>query len=120
MSAQSDVNLETLDAKMKELIEAFESHPQIQPPTPHPTMFFLFDFVKNTHNSLQKVDASKYAAGDSQAREAVQEIIGRNQFTSLLVNDSSGKLAIMTGSDPSNPVDLGPTIRAKAKALAEL
>ncbi|GLI76823.1 hypothetical protein PoHVEF18_005101 [Penicillium ochrochloron] len=120
MSAQNNVNIEALDAKMKELIEAFESHPQLQPPTPHPTAFFLLDFVKNTHRSLQKVDAAKYASGDRQARETVQEIIGRNQFTSVLVNDSTGKLAMMTGGDPSNPVNLGPTIKAKAKALADL
>ncbi|KAJ5459832.1 uncharacterized protein N7458_001384 [Penicillium daleae] len=117
---QNNVNLEALDAKMNELIEAFEAHPQLQPPTPHPTAFFLFDFIKNTHNALKRVDASKYASGDRQAREAVQEVVGRNQFASVLLTDSSGKLAMMTGSDPSNPIDFGPTIKAKAAAVTEV
>lgn len=98
---------------------AFDAHPQMQPPNPHPTIFFLRDFVKNTHEQLKKVDGDKFAAGDQSARDAVQEVVGRNQFASLLLNDSSGKLSLMTGSDPSNPVDFGPDVKAKARALSE-
>ncbi|KAF7718777.1 Uncharacterized protein PECH_004236 [Penicillium ucsense] len=120
MSSQQNVDIAALDAKMKELIEAFEAHPQMAAPTPHPTLFFLCDFVKNTHNSLKSVDANKYASGDHKARETVQEVVGRNQFTSVLANDNSGKLAMMTGGDPTNPIDFGHDIKAKAKAVAEV
>ncbi|KAJ5639506.1 uncharacterized protein N7484_007368 [Penicillium longicatenatum] len=106
-----------LEQKMAELIDAFESHPQVQPPNPHPTAFFLLDFVRNTHRMLKTVDAAKYAAGDNDATETVKEVIGRNQFANLLLNDSSGKLSLMTGGDPSNPIDFGPDIKAKASAL---
>lgn len=98
---------------------AFESHPQIQPPSPHPTAFFLLDFIRNSHRMLKEVDADKYAAGDNKAREAVDEVVGRNGFANVLLNDSSGKLSMMTGGDPSNPVDFGPDIKAKSKALTE-
>lgn len=98
---------------------AFDAHPQIQPPSPHPTIFFLKDFVKNTHDQLKKVDADKFASGDKAAQDAVKEVVGRNQFATLLLNDSSGKLSLMTGSDPNDPVDFGPDIKAKARALSE-
>ncbi|KAJ5377452.1 uncharacterized protein N7496_004861 [Penicillium cataractarum] len=117
---QNSGRLEALDAKMKELIEAFEANPQITSPVPNPTAFFLFDFVKNTYNTLQTIDAARYASGDRQALDAIQEVTGRNQFTSVLINDSSGKLALMTGGDPSRPFDFGATIKAKAKELADI
>lgn len=91
----------------------------MQPPSPHPTIFFLKDFVKNSHDQLKKVDADKFASGDNGAQDAVKEVVGRNQFATLLLNDSSGKLSLMTGSDPSNPVDFGSDIKAKARALSE-
>ncbi|KAF4166473.1 hypothetical protein CNMCM6936_006437 [Aspergillus lentulus] len=48
-----------------------------------------------------------------------QDVLGRNNFTNTLVNDTTGKLALMTGGDPNNPVDFGEEIREKAKALVE-
>ncbi|KAJ5624546.1 hypothetical protein N7510_000855 [Penicillium lagena] len=116
---QLNVNIEKIDGQMKELIDAFEAHPQIQPPDTHPTLFFLLDFIRNTHRMLQEIDADKFASGDKAAREAAQEVVGRNQFANVLINDSTGKLALMTGSDPSNPVDIGSDIKSKARALTE-
>lgn len=91
----------------------------MQPPNTHPTIFFLMDFVRNTQRMLRNIDADKFAAGDPAARDAAQEVLGRNQFASVLLNDSSGKLALMTGSDPTNPIDFGPDIKAKGRALSE-
>lgn len=68
---------------------------------------------------LQGIDADKLASGDQAARDAVQEVVGRNQFANLLINDTTGKLALMTGSDPANPVDVGSDIKSKAGALTE-
>ena len=98
---------------------AFEAHPQCNPPNRHPTIYFLYDFVRNTHNQLKAVDANKYAAGDSAAKKAVDEIEGRNGFAKMLVNDTSGKLSMLTGGDPSNPADFGPEIKAKALNLTQ-
>ncbi|KAJ5668252.1 uncharacterized protein N7477_006822 [Penicillium maclennaniae] len=120
MSGQTgNIDLARLDAQMTELLEAFEDHPQMQPPVTHPTVYFLMDFVRNTQKELKGIDAEKYAAGDQAAREQVLEVVGRNQFTYVLLNDSSGKVSVMTGSDPNNPVDFGANIKAKARALTE-
>ncbi|KAJ5623122.1 hypothetical protein N7490_011727 [Penicillium lividum] len=118
MATQNNpAQVQQLEEKMTALIEEFEAHPQVQPPNPHPTAFFLLDFVRNSHRMLKSVDADKYASGDNAANETVKEVIGRNQFANLLLNDSTGKLSLMTGSDPSNPIDFGPGIKAKANAL---
>ena len=97
---------------------AFEAHPQCQPPNTNPTIFFVYDFVRNTHNQLKQVDAAKFAAGDSAAVNAVGEARGRNSFASMLINDTSGKMAMMTGGDPSNRADFGADIKSKAAALS--
>ncbi|KAJ5816400.1 hypothetical protein N7447_008633 [Penicillium robsamsonii] len=98
---------------------AFESHPQCRPPNTHPTIFFLYDFVRNSFNQLMAVDADKYAAGDSGAKTTVDEVEGRNGFANMLINDTSGKLSMMTGGNPSNPADFGAEIKAKALALTQ-
>ncbi|KAL2009137.1 hypothetical protein VTN00DRAFT_7331 [Thermoascus crustaceus] len=112
-----DFNCERVDRMMADLLDSFEAHPLMQPPNAHPTVFFLFDFVRNTHRTLKSIDAEKLRAGDSESRQKANDVIGRNHFTNILVNDSTGKLALMTGGDPQNPVDFGPDIKAKAQAL---
>ncbi|KAJ5334873.1 hypothetical protein N7452_007276 [Penicillium brevicompactum] len=92
------VNIQELDANMQAVIDAFESHPECQPPNTNPSIFFSYDFIRNTYNQLKQVDPAKYAAGDKAAQDAVQEIIGRNSFASILVNDTSGKVAMITGA----------------------
>ncbi|KAJ5864701.1 uncharacterized protein N7529_006617 [Penicillium soppii] len=113
-----DINLQDLSSKMQALLDAFEAHPECQPPNTNPTIFFVYDFVRNTHNQLKKVDAAKFAAGDSAAVGVVNEARGRNNFASLLINDTSGKMALMTGGDPSNPADFGAEVKARAADLA--
>jgi hypothetical protein len=49
----------------------------------------------------------------------VGEVEGRNGFANILINDTTGKLSMMTGADPSNPADFGPEIKAKALALTQ-
>ncbi|KAF7131011.1 hypothetical protein CNMCM5793_003946 [Aspergillus hiratsukae] len=115
-----EFNVDRIDAKMADLLSSFEAHPQMQPPNTHPTLFFLFDFVRNTHRELLDIDMDKFNAGDANARSQAQDVLGRNNFTNTLVNDTTGKLALMTGGDPTNPVDFGEEIREKAKALVEV
>ncbi|KAJ5594276.1 uncharacterized protein N7459_000484 [Penicillium hispanicum] len=120
MAAQSNINdIEDYERKMTDLINTFESHPQAQPPSPHPTAFFLLDFIKNSHRNLQQIDKQKYASGDNAAQEAFREIVGRNSFAILLLHDDSGKLSMMTGADPRNRINFGPEIKAKAEALKQ-
>ncbi|KAJ5520121.1 hypothetical protein N7463_000574 [Penicillium fimorum] len=132
-------NLQDLNAKMQVLIEYVSptsqphhaesfstphyltSHkhrslgitPQCRPPNTHPTIFFLYGFVRNSFNQLKAVDA------DNGAKNAVGEVEGRNGFANMLINDTSGKLSMMTGGDLSNPADSGAEIKAKAVALTQ-
>lgn len=92
----------------------------MQPPAPNPSIFFVFDFIRNTHRNLKGIDADKFRSGDGEARQQAQEVLERNQFAYTIVSDTSGKLALMTGGDPRNPVDFGDTIREKARALTEV
>lgn len=89
----------------------------MQPPDTHPTLFFLFDFIRNTRKELRAIDVQKLRDGDTEAKQQLMDVMGRNGFTSALINDTSGKLAILTGGDPSNPVDFGPEIKEKIKVL---
>lgn len=92
----------------------------MQPPHVNPTIFFLFDFIRNTQRQFKTIDPEKFLAGDKDARQQVSEVIARNHFANELINDKTGKLAMMTGDDPNNPVDFGPEIKAKAQALLEV
>lgn len=90
----------------------------MQPPDTHPTLFFLFDFIRNTRKELRAIDVQRLREGDAEAKKQIIDVIGRNGFASALINDTSGRLAIMTGGDPGNPVDFGPDIKEKIKVLA--
>lgn len=85
---------------------------------PHPTLFFLLDFIRNTRRTLQAIDQEKLHAGDSESVAKAKDVTSRNMFTLVLVKDTSGKLALMTGGDPSDPIDFGDDIREKAEALS--
>lgn len=97
---------------------SFENHPLMQPPDTHPTLFFLFDFIRNTRKELRGIDVQKLREGDPEAKKQMIDVIGRNGFASALINDTSGRLAIMTGGNPENPVDFGRDIKEKIKVLA--
>ncbi|PKX91681.1 uncharacterized protein P174DRAFT_443658 [Aspergillus novofumigatus IBT 16806] len=121
IAEQLEFNVDRIDAKMEELLAyILRGPPANAAPNTHPTLFFLFDFVRNTHRELQEIDMDKFRAGDANARSMAQDVLGRNNFTNTLVNDTTGKLALMTGGDPNNPVDFGEEIREKAKALVEV
>ncbi|KAJ5306276.1 hypothetical protein N7508_005291 [Penicillium antarcticum] len=94
--------------------KAFEAHPQFPD---HPTIFF-YDFVRNSHNQLKAVEPAKFHACDKISRDAEQEIIGRNGFVSMLTGHTSGKPAMLTGADPSSPVDFGKDVKANSKIMA--
>lgn len=91
----------------------------MQPPDTHPTLFFLFDFIRNTRKELKSIDLDKLRAGDAESKKQVTDVMGRNSFTNVLINDTSGKLALLTGGDPGRPVDFGEEIKEKAKVLTE-
>lgn len=102
------------------IYRSFEAHPLMQPPSVNSTAFFLFDFIRNTHRLFKSIDAEKFQSSVREDRDKAQEVLERNQFANLLVSDTTGKLALMTGGDPRNPVDFGDEIRQRARALVEI
>ncbi|KAK5790054.1 hypothetical protein VI817_007341 [Penicillium citrinum] len=98
---------------------AFDAHPECQPPTPNPNLFFTYDFIRNTHNQLKAIDRSKYASGDKTAHEALVEVVGRNTFTQLLITKPDPTVsAMMSGGAP--PADFGPDIKQKVQELVDI
>lgn len=80
----------------------------------------MYDFVRNTQNMLEKVDAEKYRASDAAAVSQIKEIVGRNGFASLLIRDTEGKLAAMTGGNPAAPGDFGQDIKNAASEVCAM
>jgi hypothetical protein len=91
----------------------------MQPPDVHPTIFFLFDFIRNTHRQLTAINLDKLRAGDPEAKSKATDVIGRNGFADLLIHDTTGKLALMTGCSLDDQIDFGPDIKAKVQALVQ-
>lgn len=77
----------------------------------------MHDFVSRSKTMLNALDTSKLDAGNQQAKKELQDIHGRCMFTELLITDTTGKTAIMTGGDPRKPMDFGDDVREKVKAL---
>ncbi|KAL5358155.1 hypothetical protein BJX96DRAFT_146050 [Aspergillus floccosus] len=100
---------------MDDLINAFNAHSGLQPPSVNPTVFFIADFVRNTRAALGRIDKAKYQAGDVRARQELNEVVGRNGFANMLISDTTGQLSAMTGG--GGPVDFGDDIRAKVQAV---
>jgi hypothetical protein len=91
----------------------------MQPPNTNPSIFFLTDFIRNTRRELLAIDVDKLRNGDPAAKHAATEVLGRNSFANLLI-DNPDKLAPMTGGDPGEPLVFGEDIKAKMRALLEV
>ncbi|OQE30057.1 hypothetical protein PENSTE_c002G06528 [Penicillium steckii] len=112
-------DLADLDSRMQAVIDAFEAHPDCQPPTPNPTMFFTYDFIRNSHNQLKAIDRSKYDSGDKKADEALTEVVGRNSFSQVLITNPNPDMAAkLTGGGPT--ADFGPDIKQKIQTLVDI
>lgn len=72
---------------------------------------------------MRELPNTKQEKGEKAAESQWSDAVGRCVFTKILVNDTTGKLALMTGADPSNPLDFGDEVKRRAeeveKALPE-
>ena len=67
------------NANERQISSSFENHPLMQPPDTHPTLFFLFDFIRNTRKELRAIDIQKLRAGDEEAKKQLIDVIGRRR-----------------------------------------
>ena len=97
------------------LDRAIEAHPLFIPPKPQQTLYFMWDFIQRSRHMLQNLPSNK-----GKADEQLQDVMGRCLYTEILINDTTGKLAIMTGADPKNPVDFGDDVRRAMEEMTKV
>ncbi|KAI9882191.1 MAG: hypothetical protein M1823_006061 [Watsoniomyces obsoletus] len=103
--------------KLGDLIEALESHPLFTPPKPQATLYYMWDFVNRNRHLMRELPKVKEEQGQQAAERQWSDAVGRCVFAKILINDTSGKLALMTGADPSNPLDFGDDVKKEADEL---
>jgi hypothetical protein len=100
-----------LEAASKELISSLTAHPNFvtEQSARRGSVYFVWDFVCKTQRMLETWDG-KFGA-------VSRDIMGRSLLANVLVNDTSGKRALICGEDPSNPVDFGADVKRKSQAV---
>lgn len=91
----------------------------MQPPTPHPTAFFLLEFIRATREHLRNLDFQKLTEGANKEQQTMRDIIGRNWFAHMILNDQSGALSLITPSDGSDSIQIGPEVKEKSRIVQE-
>ncbi|KAE8352125.1 hypothetical protein BDV28DRAFT_135691 [Aspergillus coremiiformis] len=109
--------IQTLNARMTELITALEAHPLITTPQPHPTIFYVLDFVRNSHSKLKSIDAQKLQSGDQSARSELQDIRGRNVLAGALIKGEGPMAQMMLMMGEGLPVEFGDDVKQKVDAV---
>ncbi|KAI9697601.1 MAG: hypothetical protein M1836_004551 [Candelina mexicana] len=117
MPSTATDNITDLNDKLTKLIRSLETHPGFTSTPQNKTVYFMHDFVSRSQTMLNALDTSKLDAGDEQAKKDLQDIHGRCMFTELMVTDTTGKTAMMTGGDPSKPLDFGEEAKEKVKTV---
>ncbi|KAE8339422.1 hypothetical protein BDV24DRAFT_135942 [Aspergillus arachidicola] len=113
----TDANtIQILDTRVGELLAAIESHPMMTGPQPHPTGFYIHDFIRNTHTKLRSIDAQKLQAADPATVKEFQDIRGRNMLAEQLI-EGSGPMAQMMLMMGGGPLDFGDAIKQKAREV---
>ena len=68
---------------------------------------------------LRELPKVREEKGEEAAEEQWSDALQRCIFSKILINDTTGKLAIMTGGDPRNPVDFGQNVKDKAEVAVQ-
>ncbi|KAH0541918.1 hypothetical protein FGG08_003638 [Glutinoglossum americanum] len=106
--------IEKIKSDMGRLIAALEAHSGMTSNPVEKAIFFTWDFVNRTLSMVNSLDPTKH---DAQTKELFSDIIGRNTLAKLLINDTTGKTAVMMGRDPQDPVDFGAEVISAANEL---
>lgn len=85
----------------------------------NPTIYFTWDFVQRSRHMLRELPKVRREQGRRAAKEQFSDAVQRCIFSKILINDDTGKLALMTGGDPNNPVDFGEVVKQKAEGVEQ-
>ncbi|KUJ07879.1 uncharacterized protein LY89DRAFT_630932 [Mollisia scopiformis] len=124
---------EEVALRLEDLIDALIEHPLWRsPPNQNPTLFFTWDFVMRSKYMLSEYDSilagravqfpSQFqggaGSGEAAAVKVFRDVCSRTVMLEMMVNDTSGRTAMMTGN--SGPaVDFGQRVKDAVKALME-
>ncbi|KFY58281.1 hypothetical protein V496_06188 [Pseudogymnoascus sp. VKM F-4515 (FW-2607)] len=120
----------TIERKLGELIQAIENHELWVPPSPNQTLYHVWDFLKRSKYMLSEFDnieAGRALTHPNQFRPApgtgaaaaqlvYEDVVGRNMMANLMITDTTGKTAMMTGAS-GPPIDFSSDCKEKARSL---
>ncbi|KAL2020355.1 hypothetical protein VTK56DRAFT_8484 [Thermocarpiscus australiensis] len=123
----------TASTRLTALIDELASHPQMRPPTVHPTLYHVWDFANRTRYMLSELDT--IAAGrpvqhpeqipgyqpsgtpnPAKTKELLADLIGRSMMVDMILNNSA--MAGMMGLS-LEPGLVSDELKAKAAAAVE-
>ncbi|PMD13798.1 hypothetical protein NA56DRAFT_651452 [Hyaloscypha hepaticicola] len=120
-----------VNASLDELLNAITAHPEWRaPPNPQPTLFYLWDFVNRSKYMLSEYETIKdgravekpqnftgsVGKGEKAAVSVFSKVCSRTFMVDMMVNDTSGKTAMITGGPR---IDFGKRIKDAVKALQD-
>ena len=129
MPENATQNYAALLTQLQGLINALVVHPASQracraaPPNSPPPLeeqnkvFFIWDFCSRSRHMLLQIDPELKGKED---QEVFKDVVGRCFFTEILINDTTGKLAMMTGERPGQNIDFGDEVREASKNIGKL
>ncbi|KFX90349.1 hypothetical protein O988_04198 [Pseudogymnoascus sp. VKM F-3808] len=118
-----------MEQKLGELIQAIENHELWTPPTPNQTLYHVWDFLNRSKYMLSEFDNIEAGrplthpnqfrpapgTGAAAAKRVYDDVVGRNMMAQMMVTDTTGKTAMLTGG--SGAVDFGSDAKEKVRAL---
>ena len=122
-------NYRALATNLQDLINALVVHPDAakaldsntssdpSPQRERNKVYYLYDFCCRSRYNLLQIDPQLRS---KQARTDFQDVLERSIFSQVLINDNTGKFAIMTGDDPSKPTEWGDEVLAAAEKIGNL
>ncbi|KAK3357184.1 hypothetical protein B0T25DRAFT_516671 [Lasiosphaeria hispida] len=123
-----------IEAQLEDLATAIASHPKMQAPNRHPTLFHTWDFVMRTKYILSELDnveagrpirfpeqisdyRSSGAPQPDKAREFMRDVFTRTTTANLMVNEKKQSMMLMMMG--LSPIEFGDAVKAKAKAAVD-
>ncbi|KAL9111533.1 MAG: hypothetical protein Q9227_004021 [Pyrenula ochraceoflavens] len=105
---------------LQTLMDAVASNPSFstQQSAQRGKLFFMWDFVSNTQKMLGDPNELRPSVPRGKNRKEIQsDVSGRCMFQDLLFNDTTGKLAMMTGGDQT---EFDANVKEKSKHANEI
>ncbi|RFU24147.1 hypothetical protein B7463_g12189, partial [Scytalidium lignicola] len=122
-----------VEAAFQAVIDAIEEHEAWTPPNPHKTLFYVWDFANRSKYMISEYENIKDGKplqhpeqfrpapgkGEQAAAKVFADSCARTMMVQTLVNDKSGKTAMMTGQSGA-PVEFTQKIKDAVDNLMKI